>query len=134
MHEVYIDNETDDNTDSLWCSFLIDPQMILLNIPVDGLKLFDFNLQQLKQIKPSEISEYFLDLDIWSGFNGDWLSATEIDLSEEKKEFNLEQLPSIYKGQKDGEFTQWLFQCTFDFKSEEVTCQFDRKNSILLQN
>ena len=72
--------------------------MILLNIPVDGLKLFDFDLLQLKQIKPSEMSEYFLDLDIWPGFGDDWLSATEIDTSEERKEFNLEELPSIYRG------------------------------------
>ena len=129
MHEVIVE----ESTDSLWCSYLIDQNMILLNIPVYGVKLFDLNMHLLKEIKPSTINEYFLDINLWPDYKNNWLIGTEIDLSEEKVAFNLEKVPNVYKGHKeDGGFTQCLIKATFDFNKEEITSQIDKKNYILL--
>ena len=45
--ELVVDDCNDTNTDSLWYSFIVDPGVIVLNIPIYGLKIYNLELEQL---------------------------------------------------------------------------------------
>ena len=84
--ELTVDDCNDTNTDSLWYSFIVDPGVIILNIPIYGLKIYNLDLEQLQGLIPTEVNEFFLDFDLFEGMNDDWLLVAEIDRSEEKRD------------------------------------------------
>ena len=63
--ELIVDDCNDTNTDSLWYSFIVDPGVIVLNIPIYGLKIYNLELEQLKGLMPTEVNEFFLDFDLF---------------------------------------------------------------------
>ena len=81
-----VDDCNDTNTDSLWYSFIVDPGVIILNIPIYGLKIYNLDLEQLQGLIPTEVNEFFLDFDLFEDMNDGWLLVAEIDRSEEKRD------------------------------------------------
>ena len=128
-----VDDCNDTNTDALWCSFVVDPDYVILNIPIYGLKIYNTELEQLKGLAPSEVNEFFLDFDIFESMADDWLLVAEIDRTEEKQEHRTETPPNIYKEDRDeGGFTQLLIRATIDFSADGTKTQIERSRSILL--
>ena len=84
--ELTVDDCNDTNTDSLWYSFIVDPGVIVLNIPIYGLKIYNLDLEQLQGLIPTEVNEFFLDFDLFEDMNDGWLLVAEIDRSEEKRD------------------------------------------------
>ena len=84
--ELTVDDCNDTNTDSLWYSFIVDPGVIILNIPIYGLKIYNLDLEQLQGLIPTEVNEFFLDFDLFEDMNDGWLLVAEIDRSEEKRD------------------------------------------------
>ena len=106
IEELVVDDCNDTNTDALWFSFLVDPDLIILNIPIYGLKIYDLDLNPLKGLIPTEVNEFFLDFDLFPDLNDDWLLVAEIDRSDEKIDQSSEKPPNIYKEDRDeGGFT-----------------------------
>ena len=112
---------------------MVDPDLVILNIPIYGLKIYNTELEPLKDLLPNQVNEFFLDFDIFESMANDWLLVAEIDRTDEKQEHRTETPPNVYKEERDeGGFTQLLIRASIDFSTEGAKTTIERSRSILL--
>ena len=82
-------------------SFIIENDLILINMIQLGIKLYDFDLKLIKHITPNQLKDYFnYGISIFAGLLSDaLLVGGKLDVSNELK---FDKLQNQYNGNEDG--------------------------------
>ena len=82
-------------------SFIIENDLILVNLIYHGIRLYDFDLKFIKHIEPIEFMDNFkFGTSIFMGLNShDLLIGGKVEVTNELK---LDNLHNLYDGKEDG--------------------------------